>query len=72
MLDAIRKFFEQVKRNFILYYSGHGEQDSGNWVIGKPDTSKVEVVALDDILSLWQRRKIHQYLWVLIPPVQEI
>lgn len=66
MLDAIRKFFEQVKRNFILYYSGHGEQDSGNWVIGKPDMSKVEVVTLDDILSLWQCSPSHCYKRLLI------
>ena len=55
MLDAIRDFFQQVKRDFILYYSGHGEEDSGNWAIGRPDEREVEVISLEELLSLWRR-----------------
>ena len=66
MLDAIRDFFHQVKRNFILYYSGHGEEGSGNWAIGRPDSNKVETVSLEDLLSLWRRSPSSDYKRLLI------
>ena len=55
MLDAI-----------ILYYSGHGEEDSGNWAIGRPDAREVEVVSLEDLLPLWQRSPSSDYKPLLI------
>jgi len=39
-------------RNYVLYYSGHGEEDSGNWVIGKADMDEVEIVTFEEILLL--------------------
>ena len=66
MLEAITDFFGQVKRNFILYYSGHGEANSGNWVIGKPDVREVEVVSLDELLSLWRKSPSSDYKRLLI------
>ena len=66
MLDAIRDFFQQVKRKFILYYSGHGEEDSGNWAIGRPDEREVEIVSLEELLSLWRRSPSSDYKRLLI------
>ena len=66
MLDAIRDFFKQVQHNFILYYSGHSEEYSGNWVIGRPDAREVEVVSLNELHSLWQESPSSDYKQLLV------
>lgn len=67
LLDVIKAFFGQVGvRNYVLYYSGHGEEDSGNWVIGKADMDEVEVVTFEEILLLWKNSPAYLYKQLLI------
>ena len=40
-------------RNYIIYYSGHAQAKTGNWIV---DTN--DCVKLQDILQLWDRRPI--------------
>ena len=66
MLDVIRDFFQQDCRNFILYYSGHSEEYSGNWAIWTPGAREVETVSLEELLSLWQESPSPKYKRLLI------
>ena len=57
MCRAIQDFFECDYNVFILYYTGHGARQTGNWSIYKEDKAASDFISLDDLLQLWEGRR---------------
>jgi hypothetical protein len=54
-ISLIQEFFssssqDEEKQTWILYWSGHGQRDTGDWIF-----SKHRLISLDDILRLWTK-----------------
>ena len=52
----LSQFFQQQdKKEFILYYSGHGTEEAGNWVLGMEGPRNKSVVTVGDIAVMWDQ-----------------
>ena len=52
----LSQFFQQQdKKEFILYYSGHGSEETGNWVLGMEGPCSKLVVTVGDVVLLWNQ-----------------
>ena len=40
-------------QNFVIYYSGHGDEKTGNWITGYAITDRI---SLRDILNVWDMK----------------
>ena len=59
MRRAIEEFFECDHNVFILYYTGHGVKQTGNWAVRKEGRAISDLISLSNVLQLWEdRRKI--------------
>ena len=82
VLGSIKELFDDKKRKgFILYYSGHGQKDTGNWCfegkrkimaddgVIKEEYVIREYISLNDIMKLWNNREkndsFEQWLFII-------
>jgi hypothetical protein len=56
-IDDALQFAKDRKSSLVLYYTGHGEQDTGNWCFANNDT-----IALDEIALMVVREKVKTYV----------
>eukprot|EP01084_Bolivina_argentea_P145071 254381_1 len=65
LLNVIKNMFNDKKRNnFIIYYSGPSEDNTGNWEYdGNYDQF---CISLKDIVNVWQQKKYDHYYHELI------
>ena len=55
-ISKLSQFFQQQdKKEFILYYSGHGAPETGNWMLGSEGPCSKLVVTVGDVVLLWNQ-----------------
>jgi hypothetical protein len=54
VLKQIREFFELNIDDYLLYYTGHGEEKNGSWIFGE------KKISFDDIMLQWKHNLEHE------------